>query len=393
MCPVHPAWQLKQAVRIDGEFYIDRACCFGSSASFAIFASVNSLIAWIAKNRRGISPLITYVDDSSGAAPSDDLAFYHPYQAHFPAPQVTLLSLWDELGVPHKQKKQVHGRVLPVIGIVVDPNALTLTLPDPARDRLITELLKWSSPSTIRFPLKRWQKLCGWINWTFNVFPLLRPCLNNVYPKIAGKTRRDQNVCLNTAVRSDFAWALRALEKLQPVQILESLVWSVDLADLVIYCDACPDGLGFWVPAENSGFYASSPFGEPPTIFYLEALCVLNALLFATQRMDPPRKLLLYTDNQNTVDIFSTLRCLPDYNGIVICSVDLRISARVDLRVLHVAGEDNIVADALSRADFTRALAVRPGLTLTQFQPFLPDAGSSSGILGPLALIAGGDSQ
>jgi hypothetical protein len=109
--------------------------------------------------------------------------------------------------------------------------------------------------------------------------------------------------------------------------------------------------------------------------------------------LDTPRKLLLFTDNQNTIDIFSTLRCLPDYNGIIICSVDLRISAKVDLRVLHIPGEENAVADALSRADFSRALSICPGLTMTQFHPFLPDAGSTSGILGPLALIAGGDSQ
>jgi hypothetical protein len=65
-------WQIKQAVRIDGKYYIDRANCFGSSASFAIFVSVNSLIAWIAKNHRGVSSLITYVDDSSGPAVATD---------------------------------------------------------------------------------------------------------------------------------------------------------------------------------------------------------------------------------------------------------------------------------------------------------------------------------
>jgi hypothetical protein len=49
MCPMHPLWQIKQAVHINGEYYINRANCFGSSASFAIFVSVNSLVAWIVK--------------------------------------------------------------------------------------------------------------------------------------------------------------------------------------------------------------------------------------------------------------------------------------------------------------------------------------------------------
>ncbi|KAF5310458.1 hypothetical protein D9611_012290 [Ephemerocybe angulata] len=40
-----------------------------------------------------------------------------------------LLVLWDELGIPHKEKKQVWGAPLTVIGISVDPNLMSLTLP------------------------------------------------------------------------------------------------------------------------------------------------------------------------------------------------------------------------------------------------------------------------
>ena len=96
MCPMHPLWQIKQAVRIDGEYYINRGNCFGSSTSFAIFVSVNSLVAWIAKNDRGVSSLITYVDDSSGPSIATDKLFYELYDTCLPFPQVALLRLWDE---------------------------------------------------------------------------------------------------------------------------------------------------------------------------------------------------------------------------------------------------------------------------------------------------------
>lgn len=45
LCPMHPHWQIKQAVRIGGEYHIDRCNVIGSSASGAIFIAVNSLIA------------------------------------------------------------------------------------------------------------------------------------------------------------------------------------------------------------------------------------------------------------------------------------------------------------------------------------------------------------
>jgi len=93
MCPMHPLWQIKQAVHIDGEYYVDCANCVGSSASFTIYVSVNSLILWIAKRDRGISSLITYVDNSSGPAVATDMLFYEPYDTSLPSPQVSLLHL------------------------------------------------------------------------------------------------------------------------------------------------------------------------------------------------------------------------------------------------------------------------------------------------------------
>jgi hypothetical protein len=56
------------------------------------------------------------------------------------------------------------------------------------------------------------------------------------------------------------------------------------------------------------------------------------------------------------------LSALPAYNILLREAVDLLMAGRHDLRVLHVPGEDNAIADALSRAEFTRALRLRPQL-------------------------------
>ena len=92
LCPMHPFWQIKQAVRIGSDFHIDRCIVFGSSASPAIFISFNSLVTWIAKNKRRIPFATTYVDDTSGCTWSDDVAFYAPYNKHLPSPQTTYSS-------------------------------------------------------------------------------------------------------------------------------------------------------------------------------------------------------------------------------------------------------------------------------------------------------------
>jgi len=348
MCPMHPVWQLKQAVYIDGEYYIDRANCFGSSASFAIFVSVNSLISWIAKHKRDIGCLMIYADDSSGVAESSDIDLYEPYNFTCPTQQATLLRLWDELGVPHKPSKQLSAPILPIIGIDVDPNLLTFTLPVESRARLIDEFREWTKPGS-RFRLCHWQTLAGWINWALNVYPLLHPCLNNFYPKIAGKFKRGERIWVGAMVRDDFEWALQILNKLAPVYLLKSTIWGPEQASVIVLCDACPTGLGFWFPATSVGFYSTAPAGvHPSLIFFLEALSVLSGLQQVCSELRGHQCILLYTDNLNTVDIFSSLRCLPDYNEILKKSIDLRLDSHADVRVLHVPGEQNQVADALS---------------------------------------------
>jgi len=45
------------------------------------------------------------------------------------------------------------------------------------------------------------------------------------------------------------------------------------------------------------------------------------------------------------------------------------IPSSVSLRVFHIAGADNTVADAISRGLFDMALSLHPGLILRTFQP------------------------
>jgi hypothetical protein len=377
MCPMHPLWQIKQAVHIDGEYYIDRANCFGSSASFTIFVSINSLVAWIAKRDQGVSSLITYVDDSSGPAVATDKLFYEPYNCSLPSPQVALLHLWDKLGIPHKQRKQVHSSPLPIIGIDVNPNTLSFTLPEITHKRLVSELETWTSDKSSRFRLRRWQKLSGWINWALNVYSDLRPCLNAFYHKIAGKTQSSLYIRINNDVHADFHWALSMLKVLPPVRILHTLTWTESDADVTVFCDACPKGMGFWLPDTGVGFYCPTPPETLPLIYYVEALCVLATLQHCCASMTPNQRLIIYTDNTNVVDIFSSLRCRPEFNNIVKHAVSKRVESQIDTRILHIPGDMNAVADAIFRAEFDRARTLAsnlsiPNLSIIHFPPPLP---------------------
>jgi hypothetical protein len=130
--------------------------------------------------------------------------------------------------------------------------------------------------------------------------------------------------------------------------------------------------MGFWLPDKCVGYY--SPVPENTTdehIFYFEALCILSVFHHATEVLcvPPSSRILIYTDNDNTVAIFNTLRCLPHYNHILIDAADVSIISRVHFRVLHIPGELNYVADAISRTKFELAQQYIPNIMISSFLP------------------------
>jgi hypothetical protein len=67
--------------------------------------------------------------------------------------------------------------------------------------------------------------------------------------------------------------------------------------------------------------------------------------------------------------MFSSLRAQPLYNPLLLTAVELLLEHSVDLRVFHIAREDNIVADALSCFRFDIISMHAPLLRISQFLP------------------------
>jgi hypothetical protein len=91
------------------------------------------------------------------------MMWYKPYQKLLPEKQAKLLLLWDELGIPHDENKQLSGSVLKIIGFEVDANEMTFTMPAEEKEELIAYITSFSDG--VWFPLKEWQHLSGWLNW------------------------------------------------------------------------------------------------------------------------------------------------------------------------------------------------------------------------------------
>ena len=70
------------------------------------------------------------------------------------------------------------------------------------------------------------------------------------------------------------------------------------------------------------------------------------------------------------VELFHTMRGKSeDYNGIVFFTVEILLRTNISLRVFHIPGSENPVANALSCMLLNVALTLHPYLDIRSFQP------------------------
>ncbi|KIY43070.1 hypothetical protein FISHEDRAFT_78863 [Fistulina hepatica ATCC 64428] len=372
--PMHPLWQIKQTVVLDAQRRVDFDNDFGGGGSGRIWSIFFSLVLWIATFVKYILDLFAYVDDTFSWDFADCLLWYEPYQDWFPSKQVKLLRLWDDLRIPHERKKQEWGHSLTIIGFLVDTDEMTITMPDQSRRDLIVALRAFAIPKRRR-PLVEFQRLAGWVNWSLNVYTMLRPGLNMLYAKIRNKTQPLQSLWVSKVLCGELLWVANHLESSEGVRILRSRQWTNSQVSLVVFTDACLSGMSFYVPSTSLGFQCSTDVVSLPRgvsqdrILYFEALAVVSAIVHLLAAPPYPKRIIVRTDNTNTVDMFNSLHALPPYNPLLITTVDRLMQTGCELRVLHLPGVQNTIADALSRFHNHYATALSPRMQISSFSP------------------------
>jgi hypothetical protein len=105
------------------------------------------------------------------------------------------------------------------------PTDLPLPSPQRKKQALLAELdcfIIWPDvKKRPRFSLREWHRLVGWMNLSFNVFPLLRPALNNLYAKTAGLTDWDHQMTMTWSVSNDLKWAREYINVSNGVHIIQ----------------------------------------------------------------------------------------------------------------------------------------------------------------------------
>ena len=118
-----------------------------------------SLIMWILVFKCGLKHLKCYTDDVFSFSTAGNLAFYAPYNRYMPHEQVTILQLWDKIGLPHENKKQISGPVIPCIRFEVDPNLMMVAMIHAKHELLLEACQLFVTPG--RQSLQDFQRLAA----------------------------------------------------------------------------------------------------------------------------------------------------------------------------------------------------------------------------------------
>ena len=371
--PVHPIWQLRQMVTVDELVHIIWRLVFGNRGSPKIWCAVSGLICWISVVRLELEGTEVYMDDYFGWDFSDNLITFH--NAQRPRKQVQLLILWEHIGCPYDDKKQLSGCPLPIIGFWVDSIYGSISLPPTSITLMCEEISTFLSYPGRQPPLSMWQHLAGYLNWSLNVIPWARPALSGMYKKMGGKVLSRAGVFLNAEVVEELTWFRDVLrsENCRGVRLIEATSWSDEEADVIVWTDASMMGLAYVFG--NSGFVyqhnANSSSEQPRVdIFFLEMVAIMAAIHALASKPHPPARILLYTDSLDSVAVLDSLSAAqPMHNAVLMALAKILIFSNIDLRVRHIPGSTNLRADLLSRLlldDFTRQF---PSQSVRLFSP------------------------
>jgi hypothetical protein len=218
--PVHPLWQIKQAVPVDRQFHIDRCNSFGNRGGGWNWDRFISLVNWIGIEKKGVSDLLGYVDDNFGWEFEGRKEYYEPYKKCMPTKQVRLLRLWDELGIPHDEEKQLSGPSLRILGYDIDANKMTVKVPDEKKEKVVN-LLRSHAEEGKPYTVNELQSAAGSVNSALSLYPRIRPGLRVLFDEMAKQEPGTTKLRVTKDVSRTLSELASFLEDAPPVRIRE----------------------------------------------------------------------------------------------------------------------------------------------------------------------------
>ena len=150
------------------------------------------------------------------------------------------------------------------------------------------------------------------------------------------------HICNNDTICSELEWFVNHAHAFNGIFPLRTVAWDppTQLADTTIYlADACLRGVVFWYPELWLDYQCHVPKSHTAPIFHWEAVAVVCAMI--APLVSWSLCLVVYTDNQNTVDIWYSLKRSAPCNTTLMLTINSLICHNVNAHMLHILDIDN----------------------------------------------------
>ena len=302
-----------------------------------------------------------YLDDFIRIIPPNSLESFEEVDRKY-------RTLTDVLGIPRNDSKDCQGTVIEVLGIELDTNLFKARLPPEKLRRAIAASAAALESGSLT--LSEADSLAGFLSFCSQVIRLGRAFMSSLwefisaFPPTQGKRR------IPFFLRQDLRWWCSALPSHNGVLFFD----DASRPPIQLFTDACLTGMGgFFYSSLSSDWRANISLLTPTKAYavkveetnreehinFHEVYAILVALrrwgaLFARSR------LLVNTDNTNAFHGLQSNRLRGNANQIlrqVLC-----IAAQYDIVIepKWLSSEENVLADALSRSDYTQMANLCP---------------------------------
>lgn len=346
--PVHPDDYHLLGFKWSGKYYFDKTLPMGCRSSCQIFESFSSALEWVARRRLKILGVTHILDDYLLICVSEESG--HRAKHDFE-------DLCGDLGVPlAPEKLEGPAQCLTYIGIEFDTILMEARLPpdklSKARSKIQDALGK------AKITLKELQSIIGLLNFCNKVVRPGRAFLRRLINLTIGVSNPHHHIRLTHEAKADLYTWLIFLTHFNGKSLFLSQEW-VTAAALHLYTDAS-GALGYGAVFGSKWFFGKWPnHWAGQNITLLEMFPIVAAVV-TWAPMLRNSKLILHTDNMALVHI---LNATSSKDAKVMKLVRKFVLAclfnNVQIRVEHVKGINNILADKLSRlqVDSFRSLA------------------------------------
>ena len=358
LIPVHPEdWPLL-GMSWQGRYYIDKVLPFGLRSSPAIFNRFAEALCWVLRTNYSMHSLEHYLDDFIGVAPPCSSVSLSTAAIQ----KATLLQVFENLGVPvalGDDKVIGPTTAMTVLGIEVDSVNQVTRLPDQKLSALLSLLSEWSERTSCT--KRELLSFIGTLSFAAKVIPPGRTFIRRLLDLSCSVQSLQATISIDSEAHQDIIWWQEFAAHWNGKSIFHALEWTKS-PDLQLFTDA--SGVGYGAYFQGLWFWGQWPadflVDDPFSIMTREMIPIALACAVWGENWQGKR-LLFHCDNESVVKAWYKGTCR---NKRVMSLIRFMLARAATcnfiILIRHIAGTDNSIADALSRAQVQRFRELAP---------------------------------